>query len=162
MWGPDWPCMLVTYALLVAPTIAFLIYVAPNLHEAVIAGGVLLCLLAITMFTITAASDPGIVRKQTEAQLEAQRQVLTEEGRLDTVTVCQFCNVFRERETTHCYDCNACVLELDHHCPWTGKCIGKNNLPFFYAFLWTMMALLVYVGICTLVWVLTKVAVPRP
>jgi len=24
---------------------------------------------------------------------------------------------------------------MDHHCPWTGKCIGKRNITFFYAFL---------------------------
>lgn len=44
--------------------------------------------------------------------------------------------------------------------PWTGKCIGKYNLPFFYGFLWSMTALLVYVVACTLVWTLTK-AVPQ-
>ena len=62
--------------------------------------------------------------------------MLAEEARLDTVTVCrgsgaflssmcrlrnahslrtEFCNIFREQGTSHCYDCNACVMELDHH-----------------------------------------------
>lgn len=62
--------------------------------------------------------------------------MLAEEARLDAVTVCrescaflslicryrdapslraEFCNIFREQGTSHCYDCNACVLELDHH-----------------------------------------------
>jgi len=27
------------------------------------------------------------------------------------------------------------VDDLDHHCPWTGKCIGKRTLFFFHAFL---------------------------
>ena len=28
-----------------------------------------------------------------------------------------------------------CVEDLDHHCPWCSKCIGKNNMMFFKAFL---------------------------
>ena len=55
MWGPDWPCMFVTYALLIGPSIAFLLFVAPNLHPAVVAFGVILCLLAVAMFTVTNA-----------------------------------------------------------------------------------------------------------
>ena len=35
----------------------------------------------------------------------------------------------------HCYECQVCVDDLDHHCPWTGKCIGKRTLFFFHAFL---------------------------
>lgn len=55
MWGPDWPCMFVTYALLIGPSIAFLLFVAPNLHPAVVAFGVILCLVAVAMFTVTNA-----------------------------------------------------------------------------------------------------------
>ena len=55
MWGPDWPCMFVTYALLIVPAIAFLVYVAPNLHAAVVALGVLICLFAVSVFTVTNA-----------------------------------------------------------------------------------------------------------
>ncbi len=30
-----------------------------------------------------------------------------------------------------------CVIGLDHHCPWVGKCIGKENIWAFYGFLAT-------------------------
>ena len=40
-----------------------------------------------------------------------------------------------DENTGHCFDCNVCVEGYDHHCPWTGKCIGKKNLAFFYVFL---------------------------
>lgn len=32
---------------------------------------------------------------------------------------------------------------LDHHCPWTGKCIGQGNLPFFHGFLCGLLALII-------------------
>ena len=35
----------------------------------------------------------------------------------------------------HCSKCNKCVHRFDHHCPWTGNCIGKNNIKVFIQFL---------------------------
>ena len=34
----------------------------------------------------------------------------------------------------HCEVCDICVKEYDHHCPWTGKCIGSGNIFWFHAF----------------------------
>ena len=42
--------------------------------------------------------------------------------------------------------------QLDHHCPWTGKCIGKYNLAYFYGFLTTLSLLLVFTIICSFVY----------
>jgi hypothetical protein len=27
------------------------------------------------------------------------------------------------------------LLQLDHHCPWTGKCVGERTIKWFYVFL---------------------------
>ena len=58
---------------------------------------------------------------------------------------CQKCNIFipRELHISHCYDCDICVKEQDHHCPWTGKCIGKNNLKSFYVFIYSLLTFFV-------------------
>ena len=45
-----------------------------------------------------------------------------------------------------------CSLFFDPLCacsPWTGKCIGKGNLRFFYAFLWMLSAHLALVLVST-------------
>jgi hypothetical protein len=48
---------------------------------------------------------------------------------------CCFCELVRERGTEHCEECGVCIEGLDHHCPWVGKCIGRENLLDFYVFL---------------------------
>ena len=45
------------------------------------------------------------------------------------------CNVYRELGSAHCNACNVCYVDVDHHCPWTGKCVAKDNIFWFYAFL---------------------------
>lgn len=35
----------------------------------------------------------------------------------------------------HCFVCDACVCERDHHCAWLGTCIGRENRVFFVAYL---------------------------
>lgn len=32
----------------------------------------------------------------------------------------------------HCVDCQVCVVDCDHHCPFFGKCIASGNLSAFY------------------------------
>jgi palmitoyltransferase ZDHHC9/14/18 len=55
------------------------------------------------------------------------------------------------RNSRHCGDCGVCVRDYDHHCPWTSKCIGGNNLVRFYLFLiWTPLYL-VYITIAFIV-----------
>ena len=53
---------------------------------------------------------------------------------------CSKCNIVypKSLNVNHCEDCNVCVMGYDHHCPWTGKCIGKYNIIFFYFFLFSL------------------------
>lgn len=49
------------------------------------------------------------------------------------------------------------------HCsPWTGKCIGKYNLNWFYAFLATMLTLIVYVAACMFAWIVERATGAMP
>ena len=38
-----------------------------------------------------------------------------------------------------------CIEELDHHCPWSSKCIGKNNLKPFYIFVSSLVVYMIVV-----------------
>lgn len=46
--------------------------------------------------------------------------------------------------TQHCAECNYCIEDLDHHCPWSGKCIGRKNTLMFKMFLVAICLLIVY------------------
>ncbi len=50
--------------------------------------------------------------------------------------MCIQCNfwVKVDENVVHCSDCKICIEGYDHHCPWTSKCIGKNNIFFFHCF----------------------------
>lgn len=38
-----------------------------------------------------------------------------------------------------------CILELDHHCPYMSKCVGKNNAGAFKAFNVFVMLFVLYI-----------------
>ncbi|KRW99536.1 hypothetical protein PPERSA_02394 [Pseudocohnilembus persalinus] len=57
---------------------------------------------------------------------------------------CKRCQIVKERKTFHCNDCDICIEEFDHHCPWTGKCIGKGNISEFYQFLCNTMLYMLF------------------
>lgn len=41
-------------------------------------------------------------------------------------------------------DCRVCIEGYDHHCPWTGKCVGRGNVRYFYAWLFFLVLAFVY------------------
>ena len=58
---------------------------------------------------------------------------------------CKICNIIvpKEFNTIHCVDCEICILNHDHHCLWTGKCIGKGNSIFFYIFILSLFCYII-------------------
>lgn len=48
--------------------------------------------------------------------------------------MCGSCQFERPIRARHCGFCGACIEGLDHHCPWSGKCIGQNNMKAFHRF----------------------------
>lgn len=65
---------------------------------------------------------------------------------------CKICNIITPKalNVTHCYYCNVCVINHDHHCTCFGKCVGKNNCCAFYTSL-VSIPLYMVMGFITLV-----------
>ena len=58
---------------------------------------------------------------------------------------CQF-YLKRSKYAHHCFDCDICIENHDHHCPWTGHCIGKNNYYTFIIFVGSSFFIIAYLA----------------
>jgi hypothetical protein len=158
--GPDWPILCLTYFLILTPSCIWLALVTTRLHRALFYIGLVSLILLVLALAFTAGSDPGIVPKQTPGMLLLQKKRIARAAELaerkkcgdethyrpgvagamalSQYSTCSICNVLRDYGTSHCTSCNTCCLELDHHCPWTGHCIGKGNLAWFFVFVYSL------------------------
>jgi palmitoyltransferase len=48
---------------------------------------------------------------------------------------CQECCTTAPPRSRHCWICNVCVLRRDHHCIFTGNCVGHKNQRYFLTLL---------------------------
>ena len=145
--GPEWPCMCVTYTLIIVPSIFFFVNVASLWPSpAVLAVGIITFLLVLCAFSATACTEPGIVFVPSSYLPVSHAQDRAELGQSSRTSLeCTICNLERPRTASHCYECGLCVDQLDHHCPWTGKCIARKNLRCFHVFLATLLLHIAYV-----------------
>ena len=65
---------------------------------------------------------------------------------LKNYEICKKCKIIMDLDkgTGHCEDCDICITGYDHHCPWTSKCIGKNNKILFKIFTCSLFLHIVY------------------
>jgi len=48
---------------------------------------------------------------------------------------CDACQGYKAPRAHHCRKCGACVMKMDHHCPWINNCVGHFNHGHFIGFL---------------------------
>jgi hypothetical protein len=93
----------------------------------------MLYILYITAYLTVFLGSPGIPGK------EYYKDTFKFEKEEDKVNYqkCSNCNIIipKSFRVVHCQKCQVCIINQDHHCPWTGKCIGQRNIIFFYIFL---------------------------
>ena len=148
--GPDWPCMCITLALISGLSYLWLENVARRLHPAIFVIGIVSAAVTGVAYLYAACSDPGLIFKT--PQNDAMRNVSGPKG----WRKCGQCQIWRPPGASHCYDCDMCIMELDHHCPWTGKCIGQRTLQMFYVFTSTLCLHIIFVAITTLLFFVGK------
>ena len=95
----------------------------------------------IISYLYTVFVNPGIPKKQYYTEYFRDKKM----GDAKNWTKCSQCNILIPKtfKVIHCEICQICVIEQDHHCPWTGKCIGKYNLLSFYIFVHSLLIYLI-------------------
>jgi hypothetical protein len=94
-------------------------------------------------FFLTYITEPGIIPRNHPDFTSEEKEVKDENDdknkqeiqRIYTERKCKTCNIIRPQECSHCFICDNCVLELDHHCAFVSNCIGKRNHKYFLLFL---------------------------
>ena len=90
-------------------------------------------------YLTTALINPGIPDREYYSKIFiSQNPDINPSG----LVKCSKCNIVvpKHFRLSHCDICQVCVKKYDHHCPWTGKCIGEKNIIPFYVFICFLLA----------------------
>jgi hypothetical protein len=105
------------------------LYMVGEKHTAVeIATLLFFVAVAFLSSLLVAMTDPGVYPRLGPNE----RDPLEHEPGLH---LCKTCNMKRPPRCSHCYTCNVCVLEHDHHCGIVGGCVGQRSLRWFTLYL---------------------------
>ncbi|XP_057323117.1 palmitoyltransferase ZDHHC15B-like isoform X1 [Microplitis mediator] len=66
------------------------------------------------------------------------------------IRFCDKCQLIKPDRAHHCSVCRACVLKMDHHCPWVNNCVAYHNYKFFILFLGYALIYCVFIASTTL------------
>ena len=96
-----------------------------------------LFILCIISYFIFIGKDPGYKNNhQLEKEARGQYPLMlkVDEG-IDVRNFCPKCYIQKSNNIKHCFICDKCVEDFNHHCFWINKCIGKNNRFFYCLFI---------------------------
>ena len=126
--GPNWGLAFIMLITIDIISICYFYFLWNLLFKFMLYIGIIIFLMQTIIYLIIILINPGIPSK--ELWLENYKN-LDEVG---TYRICNICKVIMRNEdkTDHCDECNVCFIGADHHCPWTSKCVGKNNKKIFY------------------------------
>ena len=99
--------------------------------------GVIFYLIYYISYTYTFMINPGYPKNDNDSQNGEPR---------NKFNYCDVCMIWtnKEKKVRHCNECDICIEGNDHHCPWTSKCVGKNNLISFYIFVGSSITVIFY------------------
>lgn len=135
-FGPHWYFSIVLLATIIAVGVCFTMKgFAMDDYIAVLAGVILTTATTITFLCCSLAS-PGILQPNSDVAsstfISDKHEVQQTPSRGDRV--CGHCNIKQPAKAFHCQFCKVCISDFDHHCPWTSKCVGGENLEAFNTF----------------------------
>ena len=110
----------------------------------------LLLLLIYIFIAIATFMDAGIIPRNIIdnplVYISRKRRSIVHLGVMKKISKCETCLIIKPYRSSHCPDCDNCVIRFDHHCPWIGNCVGIKNYKFFFTFLILMNVFSIYLG----------------
>ena len=58
---------------------------------------------------------------------------------------CAICSIRRPKKCQHCFFCDNCIEEFDHHCQYVSNCIGKRNIKYYLFFIFFSFIFLIQI-----------------
>ena len=110
--------------------------------------GILVYFFFFITYSLTCLIDPGIITP--DYYLENYK---ADKMNIQNYRICNKCNAVMDLDkgVEHCYDCDICIIGNDHHCPWSSKCIGKNNIYMFRLFICSIFTHIGYLTVTSLI-----------
>jgi hypothetical protein len=89
-------------------------------------------LISVILFFQIMISIPENISSSPTSALDRRNKLLDSLIRdPETTQFCTSCMVLSARNVVHCSRCNACVVDIDNHCPALMNCVGKGNRRMF-------------------------------
>ena len=106
-------------------------------------------IIFLISYIYTIIINPGIPEKQYSIEYFKNKKI-DDKNYWQKCSKC-FILIPKKFKVVHCRTCQVCIREQDHHCPWTGKCIGKYNIKCFFIFgnflmLYLTMLIVAFIG----------------
>lgn len=168
--GPHWPFFLCLNSIIMSISITYFFFLWNSLYPTARNIGFAIFIFQNFCYWYTALVNPGIPIKhhisyinlnnnspensvvmsnndinnnKHPMEIGSLRKIKKVSKKTENTRVCRTCNIIidLELDMVHCDECDVCIEGHDHHCPWTSKCIGKNNLQTFYGFVFGTLAL---------------------
>ena len=135
--GPHWPLFLCLISVLSLFMLHIYLKLWPKLgFKTKLFGSITYWTFAIS-YTYTSLINPGFPRNTIGRNFGIPK---------NDYYYCEYCGIYLKKSSygSHCDECQICIEKHDHHCVWTGHCIGKNNKFTFFIFVISLVCLVFY------------------
>ena len=135
--GPQWPMIIFVDSIILSLMLFLYIKFWKYLCFATRLFGSINFWTAFLSYTYTSIINPGYPKNTIGRNFRIPK---------NDYYFCDYCRFYLRKTSygSHCDLCDICIEKYDHHCVWTGHCIGKNNKITFCIFVPSIFILLIY------------------